>query len=143
MGVGLVAVTTALNLTEVRAAAAAALAPVADTDPDIYPLWSDAVFPPALMLGWWDPWVEVRSMAGGLGLFDAQLNIQCVASRVDPGAGFEELEALVVYCVSRLAQDSHSWALTAATTPRQWKSGDIPLLGADLAFRVPVQIQEV
>lgn len=132
----------ALTLAEVRAAAAAALAPVLDSDPELLPLWADAITPPALMLGWWDPWIEQRTVAGGLGLFEAQLNVQCVASRVEPAAGFEELESLVGYVVSRLAADPHSWSLTTATTPRQWDSGGIPLLGSDLAFRVPIAIQE-
>jgi len=133
-------VSSALRLGEVRAAAAAALAPLTDTDPDVLPMWADSVSPPCLMLGWWDPWLEVRTVAGGFGLNDAQLNVQCVASRVDPGAGFEELEALVSYVMGRLAEDANSWALSAATTPRQWESGGIPLLGADLAFRVQVTI---
>lgn len=144
MGAGVsVAATGALELAGVRAAAAAALAPVVDTDPEVLPMWADAVSPPALMLGWWDPWLEVRSVAGGFGLYEAILNVQCVASRVDPGAGFEDLESLVAYVISRLAADPHSWALEAATTPRQWDSGGIPLLGADLAFRVPISMQEV
>lgn len=129
-----------LQLAEVRAAAAAALAPANDTDPEVLPLWADSVVPPALMLGWWDPWLEPRTVAGGLGLFDATLNIQCVASRVDPGAGFEELETLVAYAIGRLASSPHSWFLTTATSPRQWEVGGIQLLGADLAFRVPISI---
>src|SRR5262245_39714123 len=105
--------TGALTLPQVRAAAAAALAPVVDSDPEVYPEWVDAVPPPALMLGWFDPLLVQRSVAGGLGLFEAQLNVQVVASRVDPGAGFTELETLVVYTIARLTSDSHSWSLAA------------------------------
>lgn len=133
----------ALQLAEVRDAAAAALAPVADTDPDVFAEWVDAVSPPALLLGWSDPWIQQRSVAGGLGLFEAALNVQAVASRVDPGAGFVELESLVAYVVARFAADGASWSLQASTAPRAWESGGIPLLGADLVFRVPVAILEV
>jgi hypothetical protein len=133
----------ALQLAQVRDAAAAALAPVADGDPDVFAEWVDAVAPPALLLGWSDPWISARTVAGGMGLFEAALNVQAVASRVDPGAGFVELETLVAYVVARFAADGNTWSLQASTSPRSWEAGGIPLLGADLVFRVPVAIQEV
>jgi len=130
----------ALTLADVRAACAAALAPVAESDPAVLPDLVDAVEPPALMLEWNDPWIAVRSIAGGLGLYDAQLNVLCLAGRVEPGPGVAMLEQLVAYTFARLQADPHPWPLTMSQAPRVFDIGGIPLLGARLGFRVPIQI---
>ena len=47
-----------MNLLEARDKLGAVLAPVADDDPDVLTSLVDAIEPPALMLGWGDPWLE-------------------------------------------------------------------------------------
>ena len=131
---------SALPLTGVRAAAAAALAPATEGDPAVLPDLVDAVEPPALMLEWADPWVTMRTVGGNLGYFEAQLNVLCFAGRIEPGPGIEALEWLIGYTLERFQADAYSWPLSASQAPRVFRIGDIPLLGARLSFRVPIEL---
>jgi len=130
----------ALPLVEVRGACATALAPASDADPAVLVDLVDSVQPPALMLEWSDPWVVERSISGVHGLYDAQLNVLCIAGRIEPGPGVSTLEALIAYVLNRLQADAHSWALSASQAPRRFDINGVPLLGARLGFRVPIQI---
>jgi hypothetical protein len=131
---------SALPLTEVRARAAAALAPASEADPVVLEDLVDSVQPPALMLIWNDPWLMLRTVAGGQGIFEASLTVLCLAGRVEPGPGIETLEQLVSHTLGRLQADAYSWPLQASQAPRVFEIGNIPLLGARLTFRVPVSM---
>ena len=130
----------ALSLTDVRAVAAAALAPQADTDPTVLADLVDAVTPPALMLGWDDPWIAMATIGGAHGYYAAQFVVLCFAGRLEPGAGQATLEELVGYTINRLAQDPQTagWPLNAAQAPRRFDVSGIALLGARLSYQVPV-----
>ena len=131
----------AVPLTDVRARAAEALAPASDSDPDVFPDYVDAVQPPALLLEWNDPWVELRTVAGGAGFYNALLNVLCVVGRVDPGPALGDLEGLVSFVVGRFQADPISWALVASQAPREFSISDVPLLAARLTFRVAVAVE--
>ena len=134
----------ALLLTEVRAAAAAALAPGPGDELVVLPDMVDSLEPPALLLEWNDPWLSVRSVGrdtiGGSQLWEALLNVLCIAGRLEPGPGIITLEQLLTYTIERLAGDAHPWPLSASQAPRGFRFGDIWMLGARLSFRVPVQL---
>ena len=125
----------ALPLTEVRGAAAAALAPQTEDDPPVLVNLVDAVTPPALMLEWADPWLVTQTVTGAGGLLQATLNVICFAGRLEPGPGVDKLEQLVELVLTRLR-----WPLSAATPPRQFVVNRIPLLGLRLSFQIPVSI---
>lgn len=132
-----------LPLTSVRAVAASALTPSPDDPPiAVLPDLVDAVEPPALMLEWNDPWLELETVAGGFGIFYARLNVICFAGRVEPGPGVATLEQLVSYTLGRLQSDAYSWPLDDSQAPRRFDINGIPLLGARLLFRVPVALEE-
>jgi hypothetical protein len=125
-----------LALGQVRDAAAAALAPEVDGDPEVIVNVVDALQPPALMLLWDDPWLTPRSVSACL--WDAMLAVRCVAGRVEPGPGIETLEQIVVYTLNRLQADAYTWPTATLTAPRVFTIGNIPLLFADVQLRVPV-----
>lgn len=125
-----------LPLDQVRAVAAAALAPEVDGDPEVIVSVVDAVHPPALMLLWDDPWLTPRTIGGCL--WDARLAVRCVGSRVEPGPGVETLEQLVAYTITRLQADTYTWPEITVTSPRVFTIGNIPLLFADVQLQVPV-----
>lgn len=131
-----------LRLEEVRAAAAAALEPSADSDPEVLLDVVDALHPPALLLLWTDPFLESRTMAmgNGHGLWDARFEVLAVASRVEPGPGMTRLEELVSFVMGRLAQDGNTWPPENLYAPRRFDIGGVPYLGARMVFRVPVTL---
>ena len=127
---------TTLALTDVRARAAVALAPSTPTDPAVLVNVVDSLEPPALMLVWGDPWLTPKSF--GPCYFDAQLDVLCVAARLEPGPGVETLETLVDYVIGRLAADDYSWPASTSQAPRIFRIGDVPYLAARVTYRVPV-----
>ena len=131
-----------LRLDEVRARAAGALAPTSDTDPAVHTSVVDAVDPPALVLTWDDPWLTLRSVGmSAARLWDARFMVLAIGSRVEPGAGYEQLEALVPYVLDRLAADAYAWPVAAFQAPRVFNIGNVPYLGARITLQVPVTIE--
>ena len=125
-----------LTMSEVRAWAAAALAPTLPTDPYVFANIVDAIEPPALILGWDDPWLEYKTSC----LFDAQFAVICIAGRVEPDPGVEMLETLVTYTITRLKADSYPWPMASSQAPRKFDFANITYLGARVTYRVPVTV---
>lgn len=123
-------------LVDIRAKAAALLAPVADSDPDVHVDLVDALTPPCLIVGWGEPWLEARTPC----LFDARLVITAVAGRIEPGPGVATLETLVSYTWARFAS-ANGYALEGVTGPRQFVIAGVTYLGARLTFRVSATIE--
>ena len=132
-----VAIGGALRLSEVRARAAGALAPLDDTDPDVLLNIVDAAEPPCLMLLYDDPWLEARTMGC---IWQCKLEILALASRVEPGPGVEKLEELVAFTMGRLQADPYAWAPVTVSAPRVFTIGGVPLLGARLIYDVRITL---
>ena len=134
--------TGALQLSEVRARAAAALAPEADTDPEVHADLVDSLTPPAVLLFWADPWLNAKTMGmgGGFGLWDAWLEVLCVVGRIDASPSLTALEELVAFTLARLKDDAHTWPPETFYAPREFVINGIHYLGARLVYRVPVTL---
>lgn len=129
-----------LPLTEVRARAAAALAPTTDDDPEVHSEVVESLTPPALVLVWDDPWLTVETF-GRMAQYSAQFTVLALASRVEPGPGVTVLERLAVYTISRLAEDDYPWPQASSQAPRIFEIGGLPYLGARITYRVPVSVE--
>lgn len=123
-----------MNLLDARSKLAAALAPATDTDPEVLVDLVDAIEPPALMLGWGEPWLTPDTAC----LQTGRLVTTCVAGRLVPGAGIEMLESLVHYTLDRLALDGGAWPLDTVSGPRVFTVGNINYLAARVTLRVPI-----
>lgn len=123
-----------MNLLEARDKLAAVLTPVADSDPSVLSSIVDAITPPALMIGWAEPWLEPETPC----FLTGHLVVTAVASRLDVGAGLARLEELVDYTLSRLRADDGDWPLTAVSGPRVFLIAKTNYLGARIALHVTV-----
>lgn len=135
-------VSTLMALGEVRDAAAVALAPQSDADPVVL-LEVDSLYPPALVLDWADPWLQLGAggvPAMGRCLWTARLQIIAVAGRLEPGPGVATLEQLVAYVVARLEADPYTWPLDSVSAPRQFDLAAVTYLGAAVTYLVPVTV---
>ena len=130
--------TGTLTITGAREAAAAALAPVTDTDPDVLTNLVDTLDPPAIMVGWAEPWLE----PSGTCRYVARLQLLCVAARLEPGPGIADLETLVAYVIARMAADPYSWGLPDVSAPAPWSIGNLDYLAAALVYGVHVTTEE-
>jgi hypothetical protein len=123
-----------MNLLDARAKLAAALAPLEDTDPTVLVDLVDALEPPALMIGWGEPWLEPQTQC----LRQGRLVVTCVAARLIPGAGVETLEQLIEYTLTSLAADGGAWPLDSVGGPRVFTIAKTQYLAARITLRVPI-----
>jgi hypothetical protein len=121
-------------LVDLRAKVAAALAPVADTDPAVLVALVDAVQPPALMLG---P-VSGRAARSSC-LFEVAGVVTAIAARLEPGAGMDTLDTLVAYVLERFAAAAE-WAVESWSEARVFTVGGIVYLGSRITFTALVEI---
>lgn len=131
-----------LTIAGVRPAAAAVLAPSSDTDPYVHEDVVDAVTPPALMLAWDDPWLEPGPGRPTMGpcVYTARLRIVCVAARLDPGTGVDELERLVSFVLDRIRASTYDWSLDSVSAPEQRDQSGISSLVASVYYRVRTSV---
>lgn len=123
-----------MNLLDARSKLAAALAPLDDTDPTVLVDLVDSLEPPALMIGWGEPWLEPQTAC----LRQGRLVVTAVAGRLQPGAGIESLENLVDYTLTSLAADGGAWPLDSVSGPRVFTLGKVNYLAARITLRVPI-----
>ena len=90
-----------MNLLDARTKLGAALAPIGGGDPTVLVDLVDSIEPPALMLGWGEPWLAPDTACWQTG----RLIVTAVAGRLVPGAGVATLEELVSYTLRRLLAD--------------------------------------
>ena len=120
-----------MNLLDARDKLGALLAPVADDDPDVLVSLVDSIEPPALMLGWGEPWLEPLTHCNRT----AQMVITCVAGRLVPGDGIAQLESLIDYTLDRLTSE---FGLVDVSGPRVFTIANVNYLAARVTVRVTV-----
>jgi len=123
-----------VNLLDARGKLGAALDPLTDGDPSVLVELVDSLEPPALILGWGEPWLEPQTACLAAG----RLVVTCVASRLVPGSGIEQLEHLVVYTLGRLSISGDAWPLDSISGPRVFTIGNINYLAARIVLRVSI-----
>jgi hypothetical protein len=123
-----------MNIADARSKLAAALAPITGTDPDVLVSLVDTIEPPALMLGWGDPWLEPTTSCWQQG----RMVVTAVAGRMAPGDGVAKLEDLVAYVLGRLAADSSAWPLASVSGPRVITMAKTNYLAARITVRVTI-----
>ena len=128
-----------LDLSEVRAQAALALAPATDDDPDVHADIVDALVPPCLMLDWGNPWLTATSFDGSS--WEARFVVWAVAGRVEPGPGIATLEWLIAYVKNRLQADPYPWPVATSVSPVRYEFGGVPYLSARFEYDVPVAVE--
>jgi hypothetical protein len=123
-----------VNLADARSKLAAALAPVADSDPAVLASLVDTIEPPALMIGWGDPWLAPDTSC----LTKGRLVVTAVGSRLVPGEGVATLEDLVAYVLGRLAADPSPWPLDSVSGPRVFEMARTKYIAVRITVRVTI-----
>lgn len=133
---------TLLHIEDVRPVVAEILAPVADADPYVHTDVVDSLTPPALVLGWDDPWLEPGVGLATMGpcLWTARLEVACIAGRLEPGPGIDVLETLVSYVIRHLQADVYRWPLERVSAPLQRDLGGVTYLACNVVYAVPTAI---
>jgi hypothetical protein len=114
-------------LVDLRSKVAAALAPVADGDPNMYTALVDALDPPCLMLG---P-IGGRS-SGTFCLYEVVGVVTAVAGRLEAGAGLDTLDGLVAYVAGRF--HGTEWLVESWPEARVFTVGGINYLATRILY---------
>jgi hypothetical protein len=121
-----------MNLLEARDKLAAVLAPIQDSDPYVQNSLVDSIEPPALLLGWGEPWLEPMGLCGQTG----RIVVTCVSSRIVPGTGLATLEWLVDFVLGRVKGDQPNWTLETVSGPRIFLIAKTNYLACRIQFTV-------
>lgn len=123
-----------MNLIDAREKLAAVMAPTLSADPDVLMSLSDSIEPPALMIGWGEPWLEPSTSC----ISSGRLVVTCVAARLVPGEGIATLENLVSFVLGRFKTDPGTWPLESVSGPRVFQIAKTNYLAARVTVRVPI-----
>ena len=124
-----------MNLSDIRDKLASILAPLDDEDPSVLASLVDTITPPALMIGWADPWL----MPTGPCFQQGNIIVTAVAGRLVPGDGIATLEDLVTYTLSRVKADSEgNWSLVEVSGPRVFIMAKTNYLACRIGYHVTV-----
>jgi hypothetical protein len=123
-----------IGIYEVLPRAHAALAPVADTDPQVIGL-TDAVVAPCLQISWAQPWLLPEGQAPA---FYARVQVLLIGGRVEGEGALDELEDLATYTIRHLALDPAPWVALEAGAPRGMTFGGVDYLAARLVYQIAV-----
>jgi hypothetical protein len=123
-----------MNILEARSKLAAVLAPVLEGDPTVLTDLVDSITPPALMISWGEPWMTFQTPCFN----NAQLVVTAVGSRLVPGAGQAQVEALVDYTITRIRLDSPNWSLTTVSGMRVFPIAQTNYLASRITLQVTI-----
>lgn len=97
----------------------------------------DAIEPPAVRVGWAEPWLEPFGQAG---LFYARLEVLCIGDRIDPRPGFETVESLVSVVCRTLTRDRYPWPIVFVGAPRAYEVAGKSYLASQVVARLPAGV---
>ena len=98
----------------------------------------DAIEPPAVRVGWAEPWLEPFGQAG---LFYARLEAFCIGDRIEPTPGFETVEALVSIVCRAFTKDRYPWPIVFVGAPRAYEVGGKSYLASQVVARLPAGVE--
>jgi len=130
-GPGLVA------LVDARAKATAVLSAAFDAKPElgatvVGPL--DAIDPPAVRVGWAEPWLEPFGRGP---LVYARLEAFCIGDRIEAEEGYATVEGLVAVVLQTFASDAYPWPIAFVGAPRSYDVGGKSYIAAQIVARLP------
>lgn len=119
-----------MKLTEARDLLAATVSSGLPTSANVYAFLPDAIVPPAILVGWGDPWF--RSAGVCVGELTVYAELVCVAGRLDAQGQQARLDALAVAVYSTLEDDVDWEAPDAPAGPFALDVGGVTYLAATL-----------
>lgn len=115
-----------MNLTAVRTEYATLISGVVKSDVSVVASLPDSVAPPAVLIGWGDPWLTQDTLCGWV----ANLEIMIVAIRIEPGGQYETIETLVALIASTLRESKK--VIRDITSPYPLSLGGLEYLSASI-----------
>ena len=73
-------------------------------------------------------------------ILTARLEVKCVAGRLEPGPGYDELDRLVAYVLDRMRADCNQWALDRVGGPLPEMQSGISYLSCAVVYTITTTI---
>lgn len=115
-----------MNLTDVRTEYASMARAVTDDNVSVVDSLPDSIAPPAVLVGWGDPWLTQDTLCGWV----ANVEIMIVAQRIEPGGQYSVIENMVSQLVTEYR--SHKVSIRDVTAPYPLTLGGLDYLSASI-----------
>lgn len=115
-----------MNLTAIRDEYATLIRGVVADDVSVINSLPDSVAPPAVLVGWGDPWLVQDTLCGWV----ANVEMMIVAQRIEPGGQYATIESLVSLITSTLRDGKY--AIRDITAPYPLTLGGLDYLSASI-----------
>ena len=86
----------------------------------------DSIAPPVALVAWADPWLRLSTLCA----YEAQMEVMCIAQRIEPGGKLETLEEMVGLILPAI-KGSH-FTLNDVTAPYPLQVGGVDYLAASI-----------
>lgn len=113
-----------MNLTTVREDAAGIIGAALPDEYTIIDHLPDAVIPPTVLIAWSDPWLAPSTYC----LYEAAMEILCVAQRIEPGGKLTTLEEMISSILPALK--GTGFTIRDVTAPYPLQIGGVDYLAA-------------
>lgn len=87
----------------------------------------DSIAPPVALVAWADPWLKLSTLCA----YEAQMEIMCLAQRIEPGGQFETLEGMVSAILPAIKSADY-FTLVDVTAPYPMQVGGVDYLAASI-----------
>lgn len=115
-----------MTLTAARTELAAILTAVLPDDVAVIDHLPDSIAPPVALVAWADPWLKLTTLCA----YEAQMEIMCLAQRIEPGGQYERLEEMV-YTILPAIKGTY-FTLVDVTAPYPMQVGGVDYLAASV-----------
>lgn len=86
----------------------------------------DAIAPPVALVAWADPWLKLSTLCA----YEAQMEVMCIAQRIEPGGKLETLEEMVGLILPAIK--GSYFTLVDVTAPYPMQVGGVDYLAASV-----------
>lgn len=115
-----------MNLTDIRADYADMARTASPDNVTVVDTLPDSIAPPAVLVGWGDPWLVQDTLCGWV----ANIEIMVVAQRIEPGGQYATIENLVDLLVTEYR--SHKVSIRDISSPFPLSLGGLDYLSATI-----------
>ena len=116
-----------MNVTSARTELASILTGALPASVAVVDHLPDAIAPPVVLVAWADPWLKLSTLCA----YEAQMEVVCLAQRIEPGGQYERLEAMVSAILPAIKKADY-FTLVDVTSPYPMQVGGVDYLAASV-----------
>lgn len=104
-----------MKITNARTELAAILTSAMPNEVGVIDHLPDSIAPPVTLVAWADPWLRPSTLCA----YEAQMEVMCLAQRIEPGGQYERLEEMVSLILPAIKGSYFTFVDVTAPYPMQ------------------------